>query len=183
MGEALQSPKVHIATADGKRRFACSAVAVLAIIVNEREEVLLMAHPEQIGGWQVVNGAMEDGESVLEAVLRETYEEAGGDIQVRPLGTVHVSTFHYDERVQYMLSIAYLLAYEGGIIEPGDDMKGSEYRWWKIDELAAEGEKIMIPPGGQWLLARAVDLYRLWHQNDGANQPGFDLTVRGKVKA
>ena len=178
----MGSQQPHITTVNGKRRFACSSVAVMALIVNEREEVLLMAHQEQHGRWQVVNGAMEAGETVLEAVLRETQEEAGGDIQVRPLGTVHVSTFHYDERVRYMLSIAFLLAYEGGEIQPGDDMQGSEYRWWSLEELASPEVELIIPPGGKWLMARAVDLYRLWIMDDGVHQPGFDLTVRGKAK-
>jgi 8-oxo-dGTP pyrophosphatase MutT (NUDIX family) len=151
----------------------------LAIIVNQREEILLMAHPEGHGGWQVVNGAMEAGETVLEAALRETYEEAGSNIQVRPLGTVHFSTFHYDERVRYMLSVAHLLAYESGEIQ---HMAGSEYRWWSLDEIASEDVVLIIPPGGKWLLARAVDLYRVWSQDDVANQPGFDLAVRGKTK-
>ena len=102
--------------------------------------------------------------------------------RVRPLGTVHVSAFHYDERVRYMLSVAFLLAYEGGEIQPGDDMAGSEFRWWSLDEIASEDVELIIPPGGKWLLARAVDLYRLWSQADAANQPGFDLTVRGKTK-
>lgn len=182
MTDTIRNPQLYITTVDGKRRFACSPVAVLAIIVNEREEILLMAHPEQNGGWQVVNGAMEAGETALEAALRETYEEAGGDVRVRPLGTVHVSTFHYDERVRYMLSIAYLLAYEGGKIQPGDDMKGSEYKWWNLEEMASEEVELIIPPGEKWMMSRAVDLYRLWRQDDSANQPGFDLTVRGKTK-
>ena len=154
----------------------------MAFILNEKEEILLMAHPEQHGGWQVVNGAMEAGETVLEAVLRETQEEAGSDLKVRPLGTVHISTFHYDERVRYMLSIAYLLAYEGGEIQPGDDMQGSAHRWWSLEELASPEVEVIIPPGGKWLMGRAIDLYRLWKMDDGAYQPGFDLTVRGKSK-
>jgi 8-oxo-dGTP diphosphatase len=182
MKDKMDQSQPQITTIDGNRRFTCFPVAVLAIIVNENEEILLMAHPEQREGWQVVNGAMEAGETALEATLRETYEETGTSIQVRPLGTVHVSTFHYDERVRYMLSIAYLLEYEGGEIQPGDDMEGSEYRWWSLEEIASKNIELIIPPGGQWLLARAVDLYRLWSQEDAANQPGFDMTVRGKTK-
>ncbi len=178
----MENLQPHITTVDGNRRFACSPVAVLGIIVNQREEVLLMAHPDLHGGWQVVNGAMEAGETALEAALRETYEEAGSSLRVRPLGTVHVSAFHYDENVRYMLSVAYLFAFESGEIQPGDDMEGSEYRWWSLDEMASEAVELIIPPGEKWLLARAVDLYRLWSQDDVANQPGFDLTVRGKTK-
>ena len=98
----------YVTAVDGKRKFVCSPVAVMAFIVNDREEILLMAHPDQQGGWQVVNGAMEADETVLQSVLRETREEAGSDLRVRPLGTIHISAFHYDERVRYMLGVAYL---------------------------------------------------------------------------
>ena len=129
-----------------------------------------------------MNGAMEAGETVLEAVLRETYEEAGSELLVCPLGTVHISAFHYDDRVRFMLSVAYLLAYDGGPVQPGDDMSGSEYRWWSLEELSSPEVELAIPPGEKWLLARAIELYRLWNKQDGALQPGFNLSIRGKKK-
>lgn len=178
----MKNPHPHITTVDGNRRFACSSVAVLGIIVNDREEILLLSHPEQGDGWQVVNGSMEAGETALGAALRETHEELGESIQVHPLGTVHVSTFHFDEKVRYMLSISFLFAYEGGEIQPGDDMAGSEFRWWSIDKLMSDEVELIIPPGEKWLLARAVELFRLWHREDAVNRPGFDLSVRGKIK-
>ena len=178
----MSDPQLYITTQDGKRRFVCTPAAVLAIIVNEREEVLLLSHPKQQGGWQVINGAMEAGETALQAALRETYEEAGSKIQVRPLGTVHVSTFPYDEKIRYMFSIAFLFAFEGGEIQPGDDMTGSEYRWWSMVELGSDEVDLIIPPGEKWVIERAVDLYRLWNQESAANQPGFDMSVRGKTK-
>ena len=125
---------------------------------------------------------MEVEETVLQAVLRETHEEVGADLRIRPLGTVHVSAFHYDERIRYMLSIGYLLAYDGGTIQPGDDMLGSEYRWWSLDELASPKVKLLIPPGEKWLIKRAVDLYRMWNIKNATVPSGFDLSVRGKTK-
>lgn len=82
-----------------------------------------------------MSGALEAGETILEGTLREVHEELGSDIQVRPLGTVHLETFQYDEQVQYMLGSYYLFTYAGGKIIPGDDMAGSLYRWWTLVEL------------------------------------------------
>lgn len=178
----MANRQLKIKTAEGKRQFARFPAAVLGIIVNEKEEILLLAHPDMPGDWQVVNGALEAGETPLEGTLRETYEEVGSRIRVRPLGTVHVSAFHYDEQVQYMLSIAYLLAYEGGEVQPGDDMAGSQYRWCSLEQINSGEVELIVPPGETWLLARAVDLYRLWINEDLGAQPGFDLSIRGKTK-
>jgi 8-oxo-dGTP pyrophosphatase MutT (NUDIX family) len=178
----MPAQQPYVTTANKKRRFTCSAVAVLVFIINEREEILLLAHPKRQGGWEVINGALEAQETILESALRETREEAGPDIQVRPLGTVHISTFHYDESVQYMLSVGYLMAYEGGSVQPGDDMLGSQHRWWRVDELSAERVDLIIPPDGQWLIERAVELYRLWKGQEVELQPELALLREPKPK-
>jgi len=161
----------HVTSVDAKRRFAYFPVAVMAFIVNEREEVLLLSHPKRSSGWEVVNGALEAGETVLQGALRETQEEVGERVRVRPLGTVHVASFHYDENVQFMLSVGYLMAYESGEIQPGDDMAGSRYKWWSSDELRADNVNVLIPPNGGWLLLRAIELYRLWKGQVRVLQP------------
>ena len=78
----------------GKRRFVCSAVAVSNIIVNQKGEVLLLSSPikNKDGGWQVISGALEAQETVLDGTLREIAEEVGEDVHVRRLGAVHVNT-------------------------------------------------------------------------------------------
>jgi len=98
----------------------------------------------------------------MEGALRETREEAGEEVRVRPLGTVHISSFHYDEKVRYMLSVGYLMAYERGKVEPGDDMAGSRYKWWSLEELTEEKVKVLIPPDGKWMIERAIECYRMW---------------------
>ena len=157
-----RQPIVH--DMSGRRRFACSAVALQAVIMSPEERLLLLSSPTRNldGSWQVVSGALEAEETVLDGVLRETREELGRDIRVRPLGTVHVQTFQYDENVPYMIAIYYLLAYESGRVHPGDDMQGSQVRWWSIAELTEECARLQVPPDQIWILERAVDLYRLW---------------------
>ncbi len=148
----------------GTRSFACSAVALQAVVVSPEEKILLLSSPtrNQNGAWQVVSGGLEAGETILAGTLREVSEELGSDLRVRPLGTIHAQTFHYDENVQYMIAIYYLLAYERGEVQPGDDMQGSQYRWWSMAELEDENVKIVVPPGQKWILQRAIELYRLW---------------------
>ncbi len=142
------------------RPFSTSAIAIQAIIINEKEQILLLNSPTRNQGWQVISGALEAGETILDGVLREVREEVG-DVEVRPLGVVHSQTFHYDENVPFMVGIYYLLAYENGKIVPGDDMIGSDFRWWHIDDLSQENLHLhptVIP----WLLRRSAALYQLW---------------------
>lgn len=146
------------------RRFACFPAAVLVFIVDAQERILLLAHPHRGGAWEVPNGAVDAGESILEAVVRETREEAGADVVIRPLGALHAYGFRYDEAVTSMISIAYLLAYVGGQVEPGDDMRGSAFRWWSLDEIERERPRI-LRPAEPWLLERAVTLHRLWQSS------------------
>lgn len=160
----MTNSQPFITNRKGTRHFACSAVALQAVVVNPEEEVLLLSSPirNANGAWQVVSGALEAGETILAGTLREAYEELGSDIRVRPLGTIHAQTFHYDENVQYMIAIYYLLAYERGEVQPGDDMQGSQFRWWSMAELEQENVELLVPPGQKWILERAIELYRLW---------------------
>ena len=146
----------------GGRLFATQPAAVVVPIVNRREELLLLESPRRPGWWEPVNGAVDAGETLLEAALREVREEAGSDLRVRPLGVVHASTFAYDALVKHMISVTYLMAHETGEVMPGDDMRGSRVRWVTIGEIESEGLR-MVPPLDQlWLRRRTIDLYRLW---------------------
>jgi ADP-ribose pyrophosphatase YjhB (NUDIX family) len=168
----MSAQQPFVTDVKGVRRFACAPVAVEGIIVNEAEQVLLLSHPQRQGTWQVVSGAWEAGETLLQGVLREVSEEAGPDVRVRPLGTVHAQSFHLDANVRYVIGLFYLLAYEGGEIQPGDDMLGSKYRWWALDKLMEPSCRITFHQ--KWILARAVELYRLWVHRKIDLQPDLD---------
>ena len=150
-----------IATSSG-RSFATFPAAVVVPVVNRREELLLLESPRRPGWWEPVNGAVDDGETLLEAALREVREEAGSDLCVRPLGVVHASTFAYDAHVQRMISVLYLMAHEGGTVLPGDDMHGSRIRWAPLDTIDSDGLRLLPPLDQPWLRRRTLDLFRLY---------------------
>ena len=157
-----------------KRPFVTTPIALQAIIMNDDEQFLLLNSPRRQPGWQVVSGALEAGETILAGTLREVAEEVGLGVKVRPLGLVHAQTFHYDEQVRFMASTYYLLAYEGGEVVPGDDMAGSEARWWSLAELEAEDALFHVTVQ-LWMLRRAVNLFRLWrHEEEQPLQPLLD---------
>ncbi len=101
---------------------------------------------------------------------------------VRPLGTVHVSTFHDDTQVRYMLSVSYVMAYEGGEIEPGDDMAGSHYQWWSLEHLMEPRVALLVPRDEKWQIQRSIEVYRLWKGQDVALQPPRVVPERVKPK-
>jgi len=161
-------------SSSGGRLFALYPAAVVVPIVNGREELLLLESPRRPGWWEPVNGAVDAGETLLEAALREVSEEVGPDVQVRPLGVVHASTFAYDDLVKRVISVTYLMAYEGGDPVPGDDMRGSHLRWASVEEVESEGLRLVPPLDQPWLRRRTIDLFRLW-------QPAPDVPLQGPL--
>lgn len=131
-------------------------------ILNSREELLLLESKRRRGLWEPVNGAVEEGETLLGAALREVREEAGAELCVRPLGVVHASTFTYDERVARMISVVYLMAHEGGSAVAGDDMLGSQVRWTPLGAIESEAIRLLAPLDQAWLRRRMIEAYRLW---------------------
>lgn len=55
-------------------------VSAAAIVLNEKKELLLIKGPRR--GWEMPGGQVEEGESLTDAVIRETKEESGIDIEV-----------------------------------------------------------------------------------------------------
>jgi 8-oxo-dGTP pyrophosphatase MutT (NUDIX family) len=158
------------------RQFATYPAAVVVPIVNAREELLLLESPRRPGWWEPVNGAVDAGETLLEAARREVREEAGDDLRVRPLGVVHASTFAYDANVTHVISVTFLMGHEAGEAVPGDDMHGSHVRWATIGEIESDRLRLLPPLAEPWLRQRVIDLYRLW-------QPMPDVALQPPVSA
>jgi 8-oxo-dGTP pyrophosphatase MutT (NUDIX family) len=163
------------------RRFAGFAAAVLVFIVDpSTRRFLLLSSPAKRGrpGWEIVNGGVEAGETPLAAVNREVAEEAGPDVELRVLGTVHTWSFRYDEQVTHMLSMAFVGSYLGGEVVPGDDMAGSLVRWAsleEIQELAASGTGLI--PEGVWPFERALQCFDLWSGLDPTELPDWESGI------
>ncbi|NDJ76079.1 MAG: NUDIX hydrolase [Chloroflexi bacterium] len=151
-----------ITTHDGRRQFACTPTALVCFVVNTEEQILFLSHPNSGGRWEVINGALEHGETLLEGCLREIGEEAGPEIQVRPLSVLHAYSFAYDAAVSHMTSLCFVFGYEGGAVIPGDDMAGSGVRWASVDEITRGEVDVIVPRQVPWLFARAVEHYRLY---------------------
>ncbi len=135
-----------------------------AFIVDDLDRVLILSSPPKrgrTGTWEVVSGGVEPGETLLEAAMREVREEAGTDLRVRPLGVIHGYSFPFDETVEWMISIAFLFACDGGTVRPGDDVANSQARWISPEEIERGEVEIIIPGNQNWLFRHAVESRRL----------------------
>jgi 8-oxo-dGTP pyrophosphatase MutT (NUDIX family) len=152
------------------RRFAGFAAAVLVFIIDpSTRRFLLLSSPakREREGWEIVNGGLEGGETLIDGVTREVAEEAGRAVQLQVLGTVHASTWRYDHLIPHMISTFFVASYLGGEVIPGDDMAGCETRWATLDEvndLAAAG--LALVPDEVWLFERALQCFDLWSPSD-----------------
>ncbi|CAH1190636.1 hypothetical protein PAECIP111892_00275 [Paenibacillus auburnensis] len=55
-------------------------VVAAAVVLNEDNDILLLNGPKR--GWEIPGGRVEEGESISSAVIRETKEETGIDIEI-----------------------------------------------------------------------------------------------------
>ena len=115
----------------------CIGVGCGAIIINDRDEVLLVKRSKNSrvnpDVWSRPGGEVEFGESSAEAVEREVFEEAGIRIKtVRPLGFLdNISP----DRKTHWISIGYLAKHVSGQIVNKEPDKHDDIRWFPVDEL------------------------------------------------
>ena len=113
-------------------------VGVGAIIIrNDRVVLVKRAHPPIEGQWSIPGGALEVGELVREAAVREAREETG--LIVEPgelLGVFDRVLRDPDERVQYhYVLIDFLCTPVGGELRADSD--AAEVGWFSREELQA----------------------------------------------
>lgn len=90
----------HVCDGCGHIHYLNPRIIVCAIPMHEDRVMLCRRAIEpQYGLWTVPGGFMENGESTLEAAIRETHEEAGARIRIHGLyslyNLVHINQVHF----------------------------------------------------------------------------------------
>lgn len=131
---------MYVYCACGRRHWGRHGAAGLLLTDAERTGVLLQQRSSFVhhgGTWALMGGAVEEGESPIEAALREAYEEEGLDLRsVTPLRTF-VGTEHADWTYTYVL--AETLRPADPVVTSGDSWESDGARWFDLEAVPALG--------------------------------------------
>ncbi|HEX8457635.1 MAG TPA: NUDIX domain-containing protein [Pyrinomonadaceae bacterium] len=108
-------------------------VTVGAVVLDERERVLLLQHEFRMGsGWGIPGGFLERGEQPFEALRRELSEETGAELCDARL--VHVRTLRRPQQVE----IHFLCRVRDASTVRPRSIEINRVGWFAADELPPE---------------------------------------------
>ncbi len=113
-------------------------VGVGSVVVKNGNVVLVRRGTEPaLNKWSIPGGAVELGETVRNAVIRETREECGLEIELAtniPMDTSDILVLGKDERFKYhYVLIQFLARCKSGILKPNHDI--TDARWVPLTEV------------------------------------------------
>jgi ADP-ribose pyrophosphatase YjhB (NUDIX family) len=106
-------------------------------VINERGEILLIRRTDN-ENWAMPGGAMDIGETIAEAGIRETREETGIDCEVERLVGVytnprHVMLYTSNNEVRQECSLVFAARPVGGELATSSESR--DVRWVAPDEI------------------------------------------------
>jgi ADP-ribose pyrophosphatase YjhB (NUDIX family) len=111
--------------------------SVNVIVTNDHGDILMIRRSDN-DNWAVPGGAIDLGESVTQAAVRETKEETGIDCEITGLVGIysdpkHVIHYTSDDEVRQEFSIVLTARPTGGLPRRSDESR--EVNWVKRDAL------------------------------------------------
>jgi len=122
-----------------RREYPVQPIAgVGALIVHEGKLLLVKRGVDPAKGkWSIPGGAVELGEKMRDAVIREVKEECGLDVEIaldRPLDAIDNITMSKDGRLKYhYVLLQFLVRLKGGTLQPASDVLDA--KWVPFDEV------------------------------------------------
>lgn len=125
---------------DPKAPAANSRVPSVNVIVNDEQGRILMIRRTDNGNWAVPGGAIDLGESMTQAAVRETVEETGITCEITGLVGIytdpnHVIHYTSNDEVRQEFSIVLTGRHVAG--EPTTSSESSEVRWVPAESVGS----------------------------------------------
>jgi len=113
-------------------------VGVGALIVHERKLLIAKRGVKPAKGkWSIPGGAIELGERIRDALVREVKEECGLDVEIAletPMDAIDSLVMSKDGRLQYhYVLLQFLARLKGGTLKPASDVLDA--KWVPLDEV------------------------------------------------
>ena len=105
-------------------------MSVHAVISDLDGRVLLLRATYGSGAWGLPGGALEPGETVLDALTRECREELGAEIKIRYLSGIYYHTSHNSHVLIFRCSIP-----RGAPIQLSPEH--NDWRYFDVEELSS----------------------------------------------
>jgi len=121
------------------------------------------AHREGPGWWEIPGGGIDPGESTLDAVTRELWEEAGiRGAEVGPVVWTQSVEFtfggwHFDQDEWIHVARCDGRTSAPAGLEALEALAFGEQRWWDVDDLVASGERTIPYRMGEFLVGLRDD--------------------------
>jgi ADP-ribose pyrophosphatase YjhB (NUDIX family) len=127
-----------VCAVDGVVAYANPKPAVCALIVDERDRLLLgrRAGEPDAGLWDIPGGFLEEGEHPRDALVREIREETGLDLEPGRFVGFWIDRYGDAPDAVSTLNLYFEGTVTGGELEAADDV--TELRWFDLDALPPE---------------------------------------------
>jgi ADP-ribose pyrophosphatase YjhB (NUDIX family) len=111
--------------------------SVNVVIINDNNEILMIRRSDN-ANWAVPGGAVDLGESLKEAAVRETKEESGVDIEVTGLVGIytdpkHIVLYTSNDEARQEFSIVLTASAVGGMLRTSSE--STEVRWVRPEQI------------------------------------------------
>jgi ADP-ribose pyrophosphatase YjhB (NUDIX family) len=136
--------------------------SVNVVVTNDADEILMIRRSDN-DNWAVPGGAIDLGESMVQAAIRETREETGIDCEITGLVGIytdpkHVILYTSNGEVRQEFSILLTGVVTGG--QPTPSSESTEVRWVTRDDIADyQLDRSMRLRLGHYLAGRGASPY------------------------
>jgi 8-oxo-dGTP pyrophosphatase MutT (NUDIX family) len=123
---------------DPKAPAANSRVPAVNVIVNDEQGRILMIRRTDNGNWAVPGGAIDLGESMTEAAVRETVEETGITCEITGLVGIYTDpnhVIHYTSNDEVRQEFSIVVTGRPVAGEPTTSSESSEVCWVAADAV------------------------------------------------